>query len=1058
RLLRALPALEIGDPPPAWFPTAGHGSAVGSVEVAADRFEVAATVELADLVTPALELDLLRAPVELRDGVFSTRDLLAVGPDQRLVASGRYDIDRERGRFDFELTTGDPGGLLRGLPGLDIGEPPPPWFPLAGRGTAAGSLELVAGEVAVSARLDLANVVTPVVDLTELSGPVELRGGVFSTTGLVAIGPEQQLTAAGSFDPAAVRGELDFHLVSQDLGAIAAFLPLPAGEPPPWLPTAGRGTVEASLVIAPGPTVTGRAVFDLAAVDTPSGRFDTVIGSLRMTPAAIRDLRLEASAGGGALIAAGDVPLPLDAGELDLAVEVVDFPLEQLSAFTPQLPALTGRVTARFDAAGTIDQVQGEASIDTGPVTIAGVEVSALDADVSFRGRRLVVDRLVAEMPAGTLSAVGTWNRLTGGLAFQAAGSGLALDRPPFSDLVPGDLGGRVTFSATVEGTVAEPRVAARLVGEDLELAGRPLGDEGVAAVNLRWVGEEVTARGSLLGLVAFDGGGRLTGDRADLEFQVASDDLGALIQLGLDDPVASDLTGTFAGTLTVTGPYGDGVLPDATLLLPTLTLAYEGRRIENIEPVAVRLADGLVTIDSLFLGSGDDSELFLVGSIGVSGRQALDLRLQADLDVAWLELLIPNVQLEGDIEALAVVGGTLSDPRFSGQAGLTEGEALVAGFPHAFEELDALALIYPGRIVLDHLTAEVAGGDLRAAGVVELVDLAAGRLDYRLQAQVLDVAVRFPEGFLLRGDAHLTLTTRPDGRLLAGSVDLERAFYLEDVPAGLGGLLQGVFQRSRLEVAVADEELAGTQLNVAVLGPDALRVRNNIANLEGDIDLVLRGTLARPVVLGQVEITAGGDVVYADNEYEVERGLLTFANPRRIDPVIDFVATTEVRSFDITLNLDGTIDRLNATFTSDPPLADLEIVSLLTTGQPIADSGRLFAGTTAAGPAAPGAAAQQFLYGQAASVISERVNTLFGFDRFRVAPVSASGPGQSSLAFTVGKQISRDLFVTYSRDPSTSDLDILQVEWEVRDNVVVVLTQRGDGSYAVDVQVERRF
>jgi hypothetical protein len=73
------------------------------------------------------------------------------------------------------------------------------------------------------------------------------------------------------------------------------------------------------------------------------------------------------------------------------------------------------------------------------------------------------------------------------------------------------------------------------------------------------------------------------------------------------------------------------------------------------------------------------------------------------------------------------------------------------------------------------------------------------------------------------------------------------------------------------------------------------------------------------------------------------------------------------------------------------------------------------------------------------------------------VAPVAA-GAGQGSLAFTVGKQITRDLFVTYSSDPSTSDLNLLQVEWQVEENIVVVLTQRGDGSYAIDVQVERRF
>ncbi|HEX2164678.1 MAG TPA: translocation/assembly module TamB domain-containing protein, partial [Thermoanaerobaculia bacterium] len=694
-----------------------------------------------------------------------------------------------------------------------------------------------------------------------------------------------------------------------------------------------------------------------------------------------------------------------------------------------------------------------------GAVTIAGIELSGLEGTVAFRGERLVVDRLVAETPAGTISGVGTWNRATGSLAFQVTGDGLLLDRPPFAKRVPGELSGAVDVLATVEGTVERPRVAAEIAARDLALAGQPLGDEGDARVVALWDGDSVTARGSLLGLVSFDGGGALTLERADLAFQVASDDLGPIVQLFSPEPVLDDLSGAFAGALTVRGPLDGWAAPEVALTLPLFTATYEGRRIESLEPVALRLADGALVVDSLFLGTpadGDD-ELFVAGTVGLTGERPLDLNLQADVDVAWIELLVPNVQLEGDVEALAVVRGTAADPRFSGQAALVDGEMLVAGFPHAFEELQAVALLYPDRVVLDHARAEVAGGDLRAAGEIGLIDVSAGMFDYRLQAEVTDVAVRYPEGFLLRGDANLVLTSEEDGRLLAGAVDLDRAFYVEDVPAGIGDLLFTVFEPARLEVAEADEELAGTQLNVAISGPDALRVSNNVANLEGDVDLVLRGSLARPVVLGQVEIEPGGDVVYADNEYEVERGLLTFANPRRIDPVIDVVATTEVRSFDVTLNLAGTVDRLNATFTSDPPLADLEIVSLLTTGQQIADSGRIFAGQPSGTPGAPGAAAQQFLYGQAASVISERVNTLFGFDRFRVAPVAA-GVGQGSLAFTVGKQISRDLFVTYSRDPATSDLDVLQVEWQAEENVIVVLTQRGDGSYAIDVQVERRF
>ena len=58
----------------------------------------------------------------------------------------------------------------------------------------------------------------------------------------------------------------------------------------------------------------------------------------------------------------------------------------------------------------------------------------------------------------------------------------------------------------------------------------------------------------------------------------------------------------------------------------------------------------------------------------------------------------------------------------------------------------------------------------------------------------------------------------------------------------------------------------------------------------------------------------------------------------------------------------------------------------------------------------------------------------------------------------TVGKRISKDVFITYSRDPSTDEADIFVAEWQVAENVVLVFTRNGDGSYAVDAQWEKRY
>ena len=76
-----------------------------------------------------------------------------------------------------------------------------------------------------------------------------------------------------------------------------------------------------------------------------------------------------------------------------------------------------------------------------------------------------------------------------------------------------------------------------------------------------------------------------------------------------------------------------------------------------------------------------------------------------------------------------------------------------------------------------------------------------------------------------------------------------------------------------------------------------------------------------------------------------------------------------------------------------------------------------------------------------------------------RVYPISAeTGSSVGAVGITVGKRLSKDVFVTYSTDPTTSRQNVLQVEWRILGNVTLLLTQTTNKGYAVDTRWERRF
>ncbi|MEZ5333409.1 MAG: translocation/assembly module TamB domain-containing protein, partial [Thermoanaerobaculia bacterium] len=686
--------------------------------------------------------------------------------------------------------------------------------------------------------------------------------------------------------------------------------------------------------------------------------------------------------------------------------------------------------------------------VDVDEAALAGVPLDHLAVDLGLRAGTVDVREIRAVAPAGEAILSGSLGET---LDLELAATDLSLAADPFAALAPGPLEGSLDLRADIGGTVERPEVVASVEGRQLALGAQALGGDGSARLDLRWSEGRATIDGTLLGLVGVSGEGDVDPERFDLALDLSTDRVATLVELATGTAYP-ELAGAVTGRLGASGSWSGEDL-EATLTGDALSVSWGGHELHLLEPYRLALAGGVVTVESLYLGDdASQSELFLYGDVPLESGAPVDLRVQVALSSAWAQPLFPTWQIgEGRFEALGAVRGTIDDPKVNGQGELEQSTLLIPGAPASVQEIAGYVLFDPGRVVLDSFHADFAGGTLRAEGAIALPGGEDSSLQYQMQVSANAVTIRYPEGFVVRGGAEAGIASTADGRRISGVVDLDRVFYLEDVPIGFSQLLQSVFQRRPLEIRETDELLASTELNLLVRGADALSVRNNVADLDGDIDLAVRGTLARPVVFGTVEVESGGKLVYSGNEYTVERGVLTFANPFRIEPVIDLVATTELREYDVTLTLAGTLDQLSATVVSDPPLADLDVLALLTSGGelPTTDDG------TATDKQATAAG---LLYGQAASAVAKRFNRLFGLDKFRIDPLTESSGSLESARVTVGQRLSSDLFATYSYDPSRTDIQILELEWQVNRAVTVIATQNGDGTYALDVRWQKSF
>ncbi len=230
------------------------------------------------------------------------------------------------------------------------------------------------------------------------------------------------------------------------------------------------------------------------------------------------------------------------------------------------------------------------------------------------------------------------------------------------------------------------------------------------------------------------------------------------------------------------------------------------------------------------------------------------------------------------------------------------------------------------------------------------------------------------------------------------------------------------------------------------------MSIDNNVARAPVTADMVLRGTIYRPVLFGRLE-SKEGTVYFRNNEFRILHASADFVDPKRMTPVMEIAAETTVSGYNIKMNLEGQIDHFNMSLSSDPPLKEMDILSLLTVGK---TSGELkgLEGGIGAGEAT------SFVTGKMQDVIEERLRTITGLDRFQIDPYVSRTTGTVVPRVTVSKRLLGDkVFITYATPVGSAvDEQIIKLEYFVAKNVSLIGVRDERGIIGGDVQFRFEF
>ncbi len=397
-------------------------------------------------------------------------------------------------------------------------------------------------------------------------------------------------------------------------------------------------------------------------------------------------------------------------------------------------------------------------------------------------------------------------------------------------------------------------------------------------------------------------------------------------------------------------------------------------------------------------------------------------------------------------------MGGERDAPRLDGRLELDGAGLRVRNFPHGLEGLTGLVRFSESSAEFEDLEGTLGGGPVSLRGRVAY---ACGQLGSLRRGGLLGrgLTLRVPGGPAQRGGRRPAAVRGCGQRQwLSGRVDVRQALWSKRYDLANELLAAG----RPAGVAGAVPLASGLRYDLKLSVPGTLRIDNNLATLSARAELDVSGSYDQPVVTGRAEIERGR-VYFQGNTYVIRRGSLEFANAERIDPLFDIEAETRVRSYRVTLRVNGTLERVYPTLTSDPPLSAVQILNLLAGADEATVSSLTQSQTDQARLAAAGAATL------AAGKLSEDLGLergaerLLGLNRFSIDPaVVRSGLGGPTARLTVGKRITSDLGVQYSLDLRAAEDHVLTIEYTLSDRLSLLLTQAEPGGLAFDVRLRQ--
>lgn len=304
---------------------------------------------------------------------------------------------------------------------------------------------------------------------------------------------------------------------------------------------------------------------------------------------------------------------------------------------------------------------------------------------------------------------------------------------------------------------------------------------------------------------------------------------------------------------------------------------------------------------------------------------------------INFLREFVPALrQLDGSVALNVNVDGTIAKPVLSGAADMNIVSARFenATLP-ALTNFNARLNFRNDTLSFDRFGGDLAGGPFTLSGRITLPKLTEPNFDLSLKAN--SVLVARNDNLTARVDADIRVVGPLKGATVSGQVLTTNSRFFKNIdiiPIALPGRPPPRPEppSAAPQLSFPNPPLRDWKFDVTVKSKEPFLIRGNLATGGAIVDMKISGTGLHPGLQGQVRLE-NFEATLPFSTLTINLGFLYFDPDDPLNPRIELQGTSLIRDYTIHVYVYGTAIKPQAIFSSEPPLPQEEIISLLATG-----------------------------------------------------------------------------------------------------------------------------